>query len=109
MNDNRESGLICGIYRSSMQDCSLGGISSTAKEVLVILPAGGPFDLDDAARLGIPVCKLVTRQIGGEQYLHVEPIGDGQWSAGGTYVASCDSRFPNRYPLSLHDRDMNME
>lgn len=108
-DSNMKSGLIVNVLRAKgYEECSLGGISVNHDTVLLVLPEGGPFDENAAKRLGIPVCKLVKRDIGGE-YLHVEPDAEGSWAAGGCYVATSDSRFPNRYPLSLHDRDMRKE
>ena len=105
-----KSGLICKILKAKgYEGCSLGGISEKADEVLLVLPEGGPFNEDNAKHLGLPVCRLVRRDIGGREYLHVEPDSDGMWSAGGCYVETSDSRFPNPYPLSLHDRDMRKE
>jgi hypothetical protein len=69
----------------------------------------GPWSEDDITKDERPVLKLVTRTIGGRTYKHAEPVAktpDGHtgWMSGGDYVHSHDSRFPNSYPLSLHDR-----
>lgn len=105
-----KSGLICSVYKNpAYSGCSLNGISENADKVLLVLPEGGPFNEEFAKASGIPICKLVKRQICGSEYLHVEPDNDGTWCAGGAFVCTSDSRFPNKYPLSLHDRDMGKE
>lgn len=104
-------GLTVWVYRSGLGDCSMNGISSRY-DTLILIGEGveGPVDVD----LENPpenVVKLVKRKIfGREEYLHVEPLdgssnGGGKWyMSGGNLAYSCDSRFPNRYPLSIHDR-----
>ena len=103
-------GLFCNVLKTKAHEgCALGGISETTDTVLLVLPEGGPFDEIHAKSLGYPVCRLVKRNIGGREYLHVEPDSDGMWCAGGRFITTSDSRFPNPYPLALHDRDMNKE
>ena len=105
-----KSGITCLVLRSDItKGCSLGGISEKNDQVLVVMPEGGPVSEDDAKTLGIPVCKVVKRNIGGKEYLHVEPDSDGMWSHGGCFIYTSDSRFPNMYPMSLHDRNMSLE
>lgn len=89
-------------YSSSVNACNLASEAHLELE-------SGPWSQDDIRMSKLPVLKLVTRQIGGREYKHVEPVGivpAGMigWMAGGTFVYSSDSRFPNQYPLSLHDR-----
>jgi hypothetical protein len=57
----------------------------------------------------------VTRDLAGiGEYLHAEPV-DGERDArregktvgpmfGGNFVYTSDSRFPNKYPIPVHDR-----
>ena len=105
-----KSGLFCSILKAkTIGSCSLGGISETNETVLLVLPEGGPFSEERAIERGYPVCRLVKRIIGGREHLHVEPDSDGMWAAGGCFVTACDSRFPNHYPLALHDRNMLKE
>jgi hypothetical protein len=100
-------GIICQIYRWNLGECSNGGISSKFNEVVVIDPyINGPFEPNE----NTPAVKLVRRTIGGESYIHAEPIlPNGEWKhfmAGGTFISSCDSRFRSvcKYPVALHDR-----
>ena len=104
------SGLICSIYKdANLGDCSLDGISSKHDKVLLVLPNGGPFNEDYANKSGIPIVRMVERNLFGKVYKHLEPDAAGTYAAGGCYVNTSDSRFPNEYPLSLHDRDMSKE
>lgn len=87
-------------------DTTNGGISSRFTcFVLTGEGVSGPFRPD----ANTPELKLVRRKIGGREYLHVEPV-EGKdpraagWMAGGNFVYTSDSRFPNAYPLSIHDR-----
>jgi hypothetical protein len=110
MNDKNTSalpvrGLLCSVYTNPLyKGCSNGGISSKVTEVTLVGP-GIPEIF--YASVEAPAVKLVRRNIGGE-YLHVEPIeqpiGMVGPMAGGAFVYSSDSRFPSKYPLSLHDR-----
>ncbi len=83
---------------------SNNGISSKYDEVTIVddkVP--GIFE----PRENSPAVKLVRRIIGGRPYIHAEPIerpeGIG-WMASGAFIESSDSRFPNDYPIPLHDR-----
>ena len=68
----------------------------------------GPFTPSDDA----PAVRLVRRRIGGEEYIHAEPVdpcpSGACRMAGGTFIYSCDSRYReavgHSYPVSLHDR-----
>lgn len=107
-------GLRLDIYRhkdyfsayTKDSDCSAGGISARCYEVTLVGP--GIDEIFDATP-DAPAVKLVRRVIGGAEYMHVEPVepvkeGYVGYCAGGTLVYTTDSRFPSRYPLSLHDR-----
>lgn len=103
--EKENKGLMCDIYESkSIGNCSAGGISEQCKEVVLIWD-GCPEIF--ASREGMPAVKLVKRELWGKEYLHCEPIqrrsGVGPMM-GGTFVYSCDSRFPSKYPIPLHDR-----
>ena len=103
-------GLIVSLLENKeIGNASLGGIS-TRYTSFVLTGAGIPgiFEPDENR----PEIKLVERVIYGKRYLHAEPIekptGIG-WSMGGTFVWSSDSRFPNDYPIALHDRQESPE
>lgn len=99
----------CWVYRTREADSSRDGISRHADTVLLVDPHDQRFKylihLD-----GEPLVFLVSRKIGEGNYLHVEPnkiLRNGKcsgWMAGGAFIFTHDSRFPSKYPLSLHDR-----
>ncbi|MEW9080967.1 hypothetical protein [Terrisporobacter glycolicus] len=98
-------GMIVGILEDkSLGNCSNNGISKFYKKVLLV-GDGVPKIFEESE--DYPTVKLVKRMIGAKMYLHCEPInkptGRG-WMASGVFVHSCDSRFPNDYPIALHDR-----
>jgi hypothetical protein len=95
----KKTGILCSILRN--KDL-LGGTLREFEKVILLV--GGPFEPTEDA----PGVKLIKRQIYGHQYLHVEPIDEptqGQigYMAGGTFIFTSDGRFPNDYPLPLHD------
>ena len=118
--------LLCEVFRSSYGDCSNSGISSKYNEVMLF---DGETDstiraylseaerrwasLGKAERVAYPVI-LVRRRISGADYLHVEPWWDPKegpkphFMYGGCCIYTSDGRFPNEYPLRLHDRRENI-
>lgn len=108
---NKVKGLTLRVYRSGLGDCTNGGISSRYN-TLILVGDGieGPVsvDLDNPPE---NVVKIVRRRLfGREEYLHLEPLdgsgnGGSRWyMSGGNIANTCDSRFPSRYPLEIHDR-----
>lgn len=115
-------GLPVSVYKDgSGYDCTRNGISSRYDRLILIgegIEGFREVDLDNPPE---NVVHLVKRNIGGREYMHVEPL-DGQYSkaenrkwymadenfkwymAGGNFVFTSDSRFPCDYPLSIHDR-----
>ena len=98
-------GLPVDTYRNKY-DCTNGGVSSKYDE-FILVGKGIPeiFETNDKTL----ALKLVERTIGGARYLHAEPIesprpGCVGWMFGGNFIWTSDSRFPNRYPISIHDR-----
>lgn len=113
MNDN-DRGLYVSIYRDArLGDCTMNGITSLErghKEVF-LLNAFGPFTVAEAKQRKMPIVAIGVA--GGCK--HVRPVFDGEkevegmWAFGGNIVYSSDSRFPNDYPLKVHDRNMRLE
>ena len=104
--------LSCNIYKWNLGDCSNGGISSRFNDILLICDEGN-VEIDEK-NPPENLCKLVKRNLFGEEYLHIEPVANPTgvgWMSGGTIIYSCDSRFRNmsRYPLSFHDRCESQE
>ena len=98
------------IFRSAKTDCSNNGISNRFKEVLI--PCEDGFIEVDEKNPPENLCKVVLRDLGFCQYVHVEPWEKAKgagWMYGGTIVDTSDSRFRRvtgiDYPVHLHDRD----
>ena len=96
-------GLICELYKSAYGDSSNDGISSRCKAVTLILDGCEVFEANEER----PAVKLVKRQMFFGEYVHAEPVeqpkGMNGPMFGGCYIKG-DSRFPNAYPIPLHDR-----
>jgi hypothetical protein len=98
-------GLHVSIYRNARWgDASNGGVSGKAESALLVGP-GIPEIFAESE--GVPVLKLVRRNIGGE-YLHAEPVVGKDatkvgYMFGGNFIYTSDSRFPNRYPIPTRD------
>ena len=102
--------LRLNIYKDRGGDCSNHGISEKFNDILLICDEGYIDVEGDEPNL----CKLVVRNLFGNEYKHVEPVAKPKgvgWMAGGTIVYTCDSRFRrmSEYPLSLHDRCESQE
>lgn len=98
-------GLLVFVYKMPDYDCTANGISHD-KTQLILIGEGIPeiFDGDETNTV-----VLVKRNLLGKEYLHVEPVWENketkQWFMfGGNFIYSSDSRFPNIYPISIHDR-----
>jgi hypothetical protein len=106
-------GMMAYIYRDSMSDSSNNGISSRYDKVVVVdseLPE--IFEPTE----DMPAVKLVRRVIGGDRYIHAEPLSwresdDIKGMFGGCYIMTSDSRFRKvcQYPIPLHDRGESQE
>ncbi len=99
------SGMHVSTLRSK-HDCTIGGLSSKHDTFTLVNPdVPEIFKADDSA----PALRLVRRTIGGHLYLHAEPVFNPApdavgWMFGGNFIWSSDSRFPNPYPIAMHDR-----
>lgn len=101
-------GIFCDVLRTAGQDCTCNGVTAHSQCVLLV---GDGVPAHFEARPDTPVVKLVRRDLGGREYMHVEPLESpqGSWNgpmAGGNFIYSTDSRFHtvSHYPLSVHDR-----
>lgn len=85
------------------------GISKIHDTVILTDEETPPDDIN-----GIPVVKLIRREIQGE-YVHVEPVkriplGSVGYMMGGCFIVANQSMgFPSRYPIPLHDRIETLE
>lgn len=94
-------GLTVNIYHRPGGDCTNNG-ASTGHDRALLVGEGIPEVFEDQGDM--PVFKLVERVIFGNQYLHVQPVQPGHYMFGGNFVYTSDGRFPNPYPLPIHDR-----
>lgn len=109
-------GLFVFVYRNSLGDCTAGGITSEKTELKLVDSTSngeiGPFEIkQDEVYL-----KLIRRNIGGREHLHAEPYKNGFrlepnkiCGFGGNFIYTSDSRFPNKYPIAVHDRFESQE
>ncbi len=82
-------------------DCTNGGVTTKYQQFVLIgkdIPEIFTPDKD------APALYLIERMIGGRQYFHASTTPGSSGMAGGNFVYTSDSRFPNRYPISVHDR-----
>jgi hypothetical protein len=94
--------------------CSNNGISEQFNNVLIEHPRG---NIDtDSNNLPPNFCRVITRNIGGIEYKHIEPNtpvkrGYVGYMSGGSYAGSSDGRFSeiSHYPLAIHDRQETQE
>jgi hypothetical protein len=96
--------MVYTLRNTEPRDCTNGGISSKYdKFVLTGRDIPGIFE----PREDMPELKLVYRRE--LDYYCAEPV-DGKlpgcvgWMFGGNYITTSDSRFPNKYPIPIHDR-----
>lgn len=100
------------LSNQTFKGCSNNGVSEKFDKLLLIHDEGF-IDIDEN---DIPenVVKVITRNIMGKEYKHIEPyhkpIGVG-WMFGGSYASTSDSRFYkiSQYPLAIHDRQETQE
>lgn len=98
-------GMECSIYTTpGYSNCSNYGASSYTDKIFLVWDDGFEYNTE-----GLPMFKLVSRKIfsnNTETYLYAEPYftNGKHWMAGGNFVKATDSRFPCKYPISLHDR-----
>ena len=98
--------LMVEVYKNKGRDFSNGGVSAWSDYVYLPCPTGCSQVEEDDPRL----CKIVTRDIMGMKYRHIEPVNKPEgigWMDGGCIVDSSDSRFHDMsggFPLRLHDR-----
>lgn len=100
-----KKGLLVTVFKANY-DCTANGISSKLDRLILI--GDGVVELFGGNEDNSNVVKLVRRKIGNREYLHCEPlekpIGKNGPMFGGNFIYTSDSRFPNDYPISIHDR-----
>ena len=86
---------------------SNNGITSKYDELLLICEDGF-IDIDES-NPPENLVKIVTRNLFGKEYKHIEPYAKPTglgWMHGGSVASTSDSRFSklSQYPLNVHDR-----
>jgi len=114
MNTNEQKYITCKIYRADYN--SNFNFYHENKSVFIPVNRGiysirdieNSNDSDGCSKLPV---MLVRRNLSNGEYIHAEPNKPGSWAFGGSYLACSDSRVNeiNKYPIPLHDRDMNLE
>ena len=100
------AGLLVSVLRSNGCDCTNNGVTSRFDELVLVDPEiPGIF----AVKPERPALKLVRRTICGRPYIHAVPVdASGEpvrgSMMGGNFVYTSDGRFPNAYPIPVHDR-----
>ena len=109
-----ECPLRVSVLRRRDFDCTNGGVTS-AKDTFVLFPSRTAYERERDAQLAAghympppgECLVLASRNFGGK-YLFAYPVEQPENTAGpmagGNFVWSCDSRFPNFYPIAVHDR-----
>lgn len=91
------------VLKKENVDCTNGGMTSRFNSFILVWDEADPPEEIN----GTPVLELIEREIYGKRYLHSKPVCEGSGvgpMAGGNFIYSSDSRFPNDYPISVHDR-----
>jgi len=100
------TGLTVGVFREvDFPDCTANGITSKVSRILLVDDSiEGPFKVGKESS----IC--------GREYIHAEPRkesfemrGDRYGMFGGNFIYTSDSRFPNSYPIPVHDRFETLE
>ena len=97
------------ILKHDNSSCSNNGISEKYNEAYLICD-DGYIDIDED-NLPNNLVKVVTKNVLGEEYKHIEPYAKkpsnkAGYMFGGCFCFCSDSRFRkiSKYPLPLHDR-----
>jgi hypothetical protein len=98
-------GLLCGILRNAAHagaDTSNGGVSARVTRVMLV---GKGLPQLVVASPDCPAVELIEDRNGYRYAVPCDLLAAGVWTMfGGAFVWTSDSRFPNAYPIPLHDR-----
>lgn len=93
-------------------DCTNGGISSRHKTLYLLCEEGQDgWEIEENDER---LVKLVRSSPCGRPYVHAEPVNDPNkreigYMFGGNFIYTSDGRFPETYPIPLHDRSETLE
>lgn len=105
------TGLLVNVFYNPLGDCTAGGVSSKqSRFILVDEKITAPFKVEE----DVVYLVLVRRNLSCGEYIHAEPRMNGKKlpgtvglvgpMMGGNFIYASDSRFPNKYPIPIHDR-----
>ena len=100
-------GLLVTVYKMPDCDCTNKGMSHD-KTQLILIGEGIPEIFEGDETNTVVLVERNLKSFDGK-YLHVEPVNYDNdhkpwFMAGGNFIYTSDSRFPNKYPISIHDR-----
>lgn len=102
-------GLAVNVYRNSGIDCTANGISANHDRLVAVNIPNSPFNPTEDS----PGVYIENRTLFGESgYWVAYPLNDDGTPRkggmfGGNFIYSSDSRFPNEFPIPIHDRFEN--
>lgn len=100
-------------------DCTNGGISSRHKTLYLLCEdqekaQKEPWNWIEVDEDDERLVRIVRDTPCGRPYIHAEPVNDPNkreigYMFGGNFIYTSDSRFPEDYPIPLHDRSETYE
>ena len=100
-------------------DCTNGGISSRHKTLYLLCEdqekaQKEPWNWNQVDEDDERLIKIVRGTSCGRPYIHAEPVNDPNrkeigYMFGGNFIYTSDGRFPEDYPIPLHDRSETYE
>ena len=100
-------------------DCTNGGISSRHKTLYLLCEdqekaQKEAWNWSKVDENDERLIKIVRSTPCGRPYVHAEPVNDPNkreigYMFGGNFIYTSDSRFPENYPIPLHDRSETWE
>ena len=108
---NNLKGLPVQFYYCKLtRKCALNGVSVNNESIILVHESiSSPSEVKENE----PYLVLKKRELFGSTYLHAEPYVNGKpinqgepghLMFGGNFIYTSDSRFPNKYPIPVHDR-----
>jgi len=100
-------GLMASIFRCVEYECPINKFDRLCHVVIIDERVNAPFEVLEER----PAVKILTKTHNGNKYIYAEPLEPGNYAFGGSFIYCSDSRFAaiNKYPIPLHDRQMDLE
>ena len=104
----KTKGLTVYVYRDSLGDCTGGGISSNKNELILTsfktregeVNLAHIFEGDETN--SVKIIENVPNHYCAVPLVYPEGMIGPMF--GGNFIYTCDSRFPFKYPVPIHDR-----